>query len=42
MRGRRLESLGEARRVLEKLGEPWRSWESLGEARRVLEKLEEV
>ena len=34
MRGRSSENLGEARRVLEKLGESWRSSENLGEARR--------
>ena len=41
MRGRSLENLGEARRILEKLREPWRSSESLGKARRILENLGE-
>ena len=39
MRGRSLEKLGKTQRILEKLGESWKSSESLGEAQRVLEKL---
>ena len=41
MRGRILENLGKARRILEKLGESWKSSENLGKARRILEKLGE-
>jgi len=41
MRGRSLEKLGKTQRILEKLGESWKSSESLGEVQRVLEKLRE-